>query len=149
MISRFIVVITYSLTFGSAMAQPVNEEIYLRYATKQEFDGRYIAYVVTSLRGKELERNLADKLIALCSNNGYLDEYNIFIYSDPESADFEKNNIDTLPNMNNEQWQQVNEALLATYNRFDGTLTIRNRESDSGINDQRHIKIGKSWCKSE
>ena len=131
------------------MAQPVNEEIYLRYATERQFDGLYAAYVVTSLRGKELERNLADRLIALCSSNEYLDKYNIFVYSDPESADFEKNNSGTIPDMGDEQWQRADKALLATYSRFDGALTIRSRESDSGINDQRRIQIGKSWCKSE
>ncbi|MDR2637140.1 MAG: hypothetical protein LBB55_02270 [Zoogloeaceae bacterium] len=144
MVSRFIVAITCFLIFGSALAQPVTEETYLRYATEREFDGLYIAHVVTSLRGEELKRNLADRLIALCSSNDYLDKYSIFVYSDPESADFQKNNIGTIPDMGDEQWQRVDEAILATYYPSDGTLTIRSRESDSEI----QIQIGKSWCKS-
>jgi hypothetical protein len=130
------------------MAQPVNEETYLRYAWERGFDSLNLVHVVTSLRGEELERNLADRLIALCSSNDYLDQYRIFVYSDPESADFAWNNGGAIPDMGDEQWQRTDKGQIATYNPFDGILTIRRGESDSGINGPGHIQIeiGESWC---
>ncbi len=143
---RFAVFIALMVSIPALAVGDDKTDTYLLHATKLEFDGLHVAYVVTSLRGPDLVKNLPARLIALCHSNDHLDKYRISVYADSESAEFVMKKRGSLPDTGDEEWQRADQAILAAYNHYDGVLSFLQRKGDSELITTKQMQLGKSWC---
>lgn len=135
------VLLLTSIGFGSD-----GKDTYLAHSSKPQFDGMYVAFVVTALRGKELDNKLPERLQQLCAQNNMLDHYRISVYTEKRYADLAREIIGRVPNLNDPDGQAVERATLARYSPDEGDLFLMPGANGSR---ERRIALGNKWCRGK